>query len=404
MAHATLTGLIEQQLNNPDNQGTYPPRKSPSKKQTLHYLVWLARKLEAEGETEFLIEGMQPTWLESTKQKIMYREIVGMNIGIFFGVNFVFCCLSSLSILSMTPTFFESISELSMIFLALPMIGGLSGFLIVRGILIYEKRFGSLVNRNRVKLTYIKSTEKISWSFRKFLQIVKNSSLIGLKIGFCIGSLTIVVGTVITTVLAIIQNQLGTIFESILLYIGFYIGFCFLLIVEFSIMGLFLGLMIGIILGLIRSFVILELSNKNFPNQGIWNSLKHGLAISLGVGLFYSLFFGSLINTLIQRYRTIEIGSEIPRLYYIYREIAPTAISCLFCISIVIFLGLSLGLGSVIRHFSLRLMLYRNGNIPWNYAKFLDHATKHRFIQLVGGRYRFMHDLLRKHFAQMPLN
>ena len=66
--------------------------------------------------------------------------------------------------------------------------------------------------------------------------------------------------------------------------------------------------------------------------------------------------------------------------------------------------GLIFGLMSVIRHFTLRLILYQNGDIPWNYAKFLDHAAKHRFIQPVGGRYRFMHDLLRKHFAQMPLS
>ncbi len=43
-------GYIEKQLNNPDLQGTYPPGKIPSQKQTLHYLIWLARKLEAERE------------------------------------------------------------------------------------------------------------------------------------------------------------------------------------------------------------------------------------------------------------------------------------------------------------------------------------------------------------------
>ena len=68
---------IEQQLVMPDNQGIYPPNKSPSQQQTLKYLVWLARKLEAEGETEFLIEGMQPTWLDLNRQKIVYLIIAG---------------------------------------------------------------------------------------------------------------------------------------------------------------------------------------------------------------------------------------------------------------------------------------------------------------------------------------
>jgi predicted lipid-binding transport protein (Tim44 family) len=66
--------------------------------------------------------------------------------------------------------------------------------------------------------------------------------------------------------------------------------------------------------------------------------------------------------------------------------------------------GLFCGGNAVIQHIIIRLILYQNGGIPWNYARFLDHAVQHRFIQRVGGRYRFMHDLLRKHFAQMPLN
>ena len=53
---------------------------------------------------------------------------------------------------------------------------------------------------------------------------------------------------------------------------------------------------------------------------------------------------------------------------------------------------------------NLRRFLQLDGCIPGNYALFLDHAVKHKFIQKVGGRYRFMHDLLRKHFAQMPLS
>ena len=198
---------IEKQLNNPDNQGTYPPRKSPSQKQTLHYLVWLARKLEAEGETEFLIEGMQPSWLKSPQQKNVYRIIFVLIVGLIVGL----------------------IGGLT---------GGLNEWLIVGLILVL---IGGLIGE---EWHYIESVEKFKFSIK-------------LAIG---------------------------------------------------------GLIVGLIGGLIG---------------GILNAIKH---------------------------------------------------------------------------FILRLMLYRNGDIPWNYAKFLEHAAKHRFIQRVGGRYRFMHDLLRKHFAQMPLS
>jgi predicted lipid-binding transport protein (Tim44 family) len=53
------------------------------------------------------------------------------------------------------------------------------------------------------------------------------------------------------------------------------------------------------------------------------------------------------------------------------------------------------------QHFTLRLILYRNGYIPWNYARFLNYCTERLFLQRVGGRYRFIHKLVQDHFAQM---
>jgi hypothetical protein len=56
-----------------------------------------------------------------------------------------------------------------------------------------------------------------------------------------------------------------------------------------------------------------------------------------------------------------------------------------------------------IRHFMLRLILFKQGYVPWNYARFLDYATKRLFMQKVGGGYIFIHRMLMEHFAQMPL-
>ncbi|MEM9509338.1 MAG: hypothetical protein AAGA16_16900 [Cyanobacteria bacterium P01_E01_bin.35] len=68
-----LNAYIYKQINNTDNQGTYPPNKSPSQKQTLHYLTWLARKLEANKETEFLLEKLNSKWLATPKQTMIYN-------------------------------------------------------------------------------------------------------------------------------------------------------------------------------------------------------------------------------------------------------------------------------------------------------------------------------------------
>jgi hypothetical protein len=64
-------------------------------------------------------------------------------------------------------------------------------------------------------------------------------------------------------------------------------------------------------------------------------------------------------------------------------------------------MGILISGKSVIAHFTLRLILYRNGYIPWNYARFLNYCTERLFLQRVGGRYRFIHKLLQDHFAQM---
>ena len=62
--------------------------------------------------------------------------------------------------------------------------------------------------------------------------------------------------------------------------------------------------------------------------------------------------------------------------------------------------GFSGELIAVIQHGVLRGVLFRSGLSPRNYKLFMEHAENHRFIQRVGGRYRFVHDLLRTRFAE----
>ena len=56
---------------------------------------------------------------------------------------------------------------------------------------------------------------------------------------------------------------------------------------------------------------------------------------------------------------------------------------------------------SVIENWVLRWVLWRQGYIPWNYRRFLNYASERLLLQRVDKRYRFIHDLLREHFAQM---
>ncbi|EAZ94255.1 NACHT domain-containing protein [Crocosphaera chwakensis] len=281
-----FNAYIKKQIQDPKCQGTYPPRKTPSPETTLHYLVWLAKKLETVRETEFLIEKMQPTWLESSNQKLLYRLSVGLIIGLILG-------------------------------LSVGLIGWLSVGLI--GWLIFGLMGGRIFGRVSIYVA-----EKVEFSLKKFLS---RGLISGLSVGLIFG-------------------------------------------LSFGLIG---GLSLGLIFGLNTS----EIPTKKDVNQGIWLSCKNGLLFMLSLGLIFGLIWG-LIWGLISG---LSVG-----------------------LSFGLIFGLCFGLDTFIQHFILRLVLYRNGYIPWNYSRFLGHAAKHRFIQRVGGRYRFMHDLLRKHFASMSLD
>ncbi|MEQ9234758.1 hypothetical protein [Coleofasciculus sp. E2-BRE-01] len=108
----------------------------------------------------------------------------------------------------------------------------------------------------------------------------------------------------------------------------------------------------ALIEGLTRGFENSEIETKTSPNEGIWKSVRNAIRFGLIVGLIFRLISGG---------------------------------------------------NACIKHFSLRLILYCNNYIPWNYAHFLDYATDRIFLQKVGGGYIFIHRMLMEHFAQMEL-
>jgi hypothetical protein len=49
-------------------------------------------------------------------------------------------------------------------------------------------------------------------------------------------------------------------------------------------------------------------------------------------------------------------------------------------------------------HAVLRILLWLEGYIPWNYPRFLDYAAERILLCKVGGGYLFTHGLLQEHF------
>ena len=164
--------------------------------------------------------------------------------------------------------------------------------------------------------------------------------------------------------------------------------------------GLIMGLLFALLLGLI---IGLTLSLIHASTVG----LTQGLLLSLRTALLFCLFDG-LSGALIGGLSGPDIEKRTVPNQGIWRSAANTGIFAL--VGGLIFLPFGVLIGAIvpgiacIQHFMLRLILWRHGYIPWNYARFLNYATERVLLQRVGGRYRFIHDLLREHFAQMPCN
>ncbi|MCA1994906.1 MAG: hypothetical protein LDL41_23085 [Coleofasciculus sp. S288] len=68
---------------------TYLPGTEPSIEQTYYWLTRLARQLKQDKSTEFLIETMQPSWLENSTQKGLYQVGIGLITGLIVALIYV---------------------------------------------------------------------------------------------------------------------------------------------------------------------------------------------------------------------------------------------------------------------------------------------------------------------------
>ncbi|MCC5899461.1 MAG: NACHT domain-containing protein, partial [Phormidium sp. BM_Day4_Bin.17] len=131
--------------------------------------------------------------------------------------------------------------------------------------------------------------------------------------------------------------------------------------------------------GLVGGLVGEEIDTKVNDNQGIHQSIKN------------SLIFGIIF---------MVIGILISAALHYFHEPMQLSEILVLGTGIGFVLGASNGgLLSAIKHCALRITLWLFGYAPWNYSKFLRYCTDRGFLQRVGGGYRFVHALLRDHFA-----
>jgi hypothetical protein len=157
-----------------------------------------------------------------------------------------------------------------------------------------------------------------------------------------------------------------------------------------ALLGAMVGASVGALFGSLSGGLTgPEIERRTVPNQGIRQSAGNVWVFALIGGLTLGTIWG-----LLNLSAAVLITGLIPEaLDWIHFELSSVLVLALFS-------GLVPG-AACIQHFALRFILWCRGVTPWNYARFLNYATERMLLQRVGGRYRFIHELLREHFATM---
>ncbi len=346
---------------------------------TVDWLTWLAQQMSRHSQSVFLMEQMQPDWLPTRLQRIVYvfstRLVAALVVGLGMSLVLYFSTPSQALLTPLMwslaaglsaglvdslrferghpaalrghPRFWRSAASALGVGFLVGLISGAAvklaaGSELGLGIgLVVGFPFGTVLGLRGVRrgvYSDIQPVDALSWSGKSFIR--------GAVIGACVGLTILFSGNLLY------GEDIGTFPQGPLVFGA----------------G---GGIFGSLLGGLRGTAI---PGKTYPNQGIRLSARNaaigGLVSGLGVGLVMSLIGATPVPN--------AIGGGV--LY-----------GSLF--------GLWYGGLDLMQHFTLRFMLYLTQRVPWRYTRFLDYAAERIFLRKVGGGYIFVHRLLQEYFA-----
>jgi DNA polymerase III delta prime subunit len=160
-------------------------------------------------------------------------------------------------------------------------------------------------------------------------------------------------------------------------------------LITWKLSGVMVFSIVGILVGLIEGVSGSNIKKIKIPNQGIWQSVKNASLFAL-MGAIGMAIPAAIMS---KQLRAIIVESSVlqNRIGTVNIVLSAIIVGALF--------GFTQAGMAGIQHFTLRLILWCNGYIPWNYARFLNYATERKFLQRVGGRYQFIHKLLQVRLA-----
>jgi hypothetical protein len=151
-----------------------------------------------------------------------------------------------------------------------------------------------------------------------------------------------------------------------------------------NLLAIFVFVLIGTSFGVLINSKRAKFKKYDFPNRGIFNSFISAL--------FSALIFGTIGGLL---------AFMICRLNGNFNDLVSYVRSATLSFGLIV--GLVNGGNTCIQHLVIRLILWVNGMIPWNYTTFLRKCTQLRLLELSGSEYRFSHSSLRDYFAGKDL-
>jgi energy-coupling factor transporter ATP-binding protein EcfA2 len=355
--HQVFEAYIDRRLER--NASEYP------KERVLRWLRWLASRMVQDKQTIFLIEKMQPTWLQNRSEQRAYRiknfMIGALSVGLsvwllfwlFVGLGLLFDQLTvDLANAPVTTGFETWISRWD-----LALIGGLSSGLV-----------GGLMSGLS---TEIQPLEKLSWSWQRAKFGLMHKLMTGFGYGLMLGLMFGLIAG-LSGVYSAWEGELQD-------------GWNFGMSIAPN-----LGLIVGLNFGLVSGLGSADIEQRVVPNQGIRKSRRNCLAI----GLLTIPIIGLIVGLIGQPI------SELTSLLSNGRTIDDSDITWIGVLSVGAINGMQYGGIACIRHLNLCQILHKKGRIPQNYAHFLDFASDRLLMKKIGGGYVFFHRMVLEHFAE----
>ncbi len=360
--------------------------------QTVAWLSWLARGMQKHGQTVFLLEHLQPSWLQSRWQLFVYvlgsRLVVSLIFGLAFGIvwlrkgsEFLIFGLTAGAIGGLCAGLIELDRLVSCYgWQRLEKAGVFPQVVVSLAVFTMAGSLGSYISYPLVELA--------QWADRPRFFAMLFSQLFGVYWGLRAHRRTLTADIYTSDVLtwswkAAAKVALpGSVAVALVIAAFWQANIGWLMLVS--------GLIFFFVL-LAAVFAGLQDRAKDMPsapNQGIRLSMKNGFLAAIAGPLIALIELCFLIAIVKAQGETIDKERS---LWFLL----------LLGLAVGIIAALRYGGLAIVQHYLLRFILYREGYIPWRYARFLDHAVELRFLQKVGGGYMFVHRYLLEHFAAM---